>query len=93
MQDKGDAPSPYIKTSAGVGAPNKKNAIQLSKYNVIIKNGKMIIETCNFDEPKESLPQWAQNELDMLDFIRVNENENMEERNKDGTLGDDFSKR
>lgn len=73
--------------------PNKKNAIQLSKYNVIIKNGKMIIETCDFKEKKESLPQWAQNELNMLDSIRENENEDMEAKYKDRTLGDDSIKR
>ena len=53
----------------------------------------MIIETCDFKEKKESLPQWAQNELNMLDSIRENENEDMEAKYKDRTLGDDSIKR
>lgn len=52
--------------------PHKKNCIYLSKYNMIITRGKMLVETCNFSNSSGNMPQWAQTELMMLELIRAN---------------------
>ena len=37
--------------------PHKKNKIYLSKYNVVVTKGQMIVEKCNYDSDEtESLP-------------------------------------
>lgn len=55
--------------------PHRKSKIYLSKYNVVVSNGQMIVEKCNYGRgiDMSSLPQWARKEMSQKKLISDSE--------------------
>lgn len=82
------------KSEAETRPLHKKGQIYLSKYNLVVTGGKMIVEKCDYDQDAEKhddkdLPQWARKELDMLKLIsQSNPHCNMDKQFKNNQLDD-----